>query len=163
MVNGLTLVTDHKNCSDILTALQWLKIRKAATVFVIGKDKKKDRNQAKVAVPETIPALNQITPLWLPLVGSLTEDDQTPFNVFAFELAIFERIEKELGCKNIWVEGAYRYRNPSKDFPKDFENNKAYYYNFLDLPEDFKIFIATLRKALETHLNSFNDSWIFGS
>jgi TnpA family transposase len=166
LVKGLTLATDHQNCCDILTAVQWLKTRKAATVPVTkqdvvngDKDGEKGKTIAKTATKaETIPAIAEIAPLWLPLVGSLAEDEPSPFNVFAFELAIFERIEKELGCKNIWVEGAYRYRNPVKDFPKDFDTNKAYYYKFLDLSEDVEVFIATLRKALESNLKSFNDS-----
>lgn len=164
LANGLRLTTDHKNCNDILTALQWLKIRKAEALVpvikqdVVKQDNNTDKAKAEAPVTETIPALSQITQLWLPLVGSLADDDQLPFNVFAFELAIFERIEKELGCKNIWVEGAYRYRNPCQDFAYDFDDNKAYYYNFLDLPENVEVFIAKLRKELETHLKSFNDS-----
>jgi len=164
LVNGLTLATDHKNCSDILTAMQWLKTRKAAlrsvpviNKAVVNKDKDKDGDKAETKA-ETIPALNQIAQLWLPLVGSLSASDSTAFNIYAFELAIFERIEKELGCKNIWAEGAYRYRNPCKDFLQDFDDNKVYYYNFLDLPEDVDVFIALLRKELESHLKSFNDS-----
>ena len=156
LINGLTLATDHKNCSDILTALQWLKTRKAAITSVPANKYVVNQDKAKAKVPETIPSLNKIAPLWLPLVGSLS--DPIAFNIYAFELAIFESIEKELGCKNIWVEGAYRYRNPCQDFPGDFESNKAYYHKFLDLPEDVEVFIATLRKELESHLKSFNDS-----
>ena len=150
------LVTDHKDCSEILTALQWLKTRKPTTNSVPVVAQAKDGDKGKIQAQENIPAINQIGPLWRPLVD--TEDKQSPFNVFAFELAIFECIEKELGCKNIWVEGAYRYRNPCSDFPDDFDDNKAYYYKLLDLPEDVEKFIAWLRKELESHLKSFNDS-----
>ncbi len=156
LVGGLKLVTDHKDCSEILTALQWLKTRKPTTKSVPVVAQAKDGDKGKIQAQENIPAINQIGPLWRPLVD--TEDKQSPFNIFAFVLAIFECIEKELGCKNIWIEGAYRYRNPCSDFPDDFDDNKAYYYKLLDLPEDVEKFIAWLRKELESHLKSFNDS-----
>lgn len=35
-----------------------------------------------------------------------------------------------------WIEGAYRYRDPNEDLPKDFDENREYYYKLLGLPLD---------------------------
>ena len=161
LVDSLKLVADHQGCREILTALQWLKARKTALSSVgalapQAQDTDKQKDESKT--PEEIPAINNIAPLWQSLVGSFAEDATSLFNVFAFELAIFECIEKQLGCKNIWVEGAYRYRNPCSDFPSDFDENRAYYHKLLDLTDDVEEFIGQLQKELESRLKSLNDS-----
>ena len=51
---------------------------------------------------------------------------------------------RQLRCKEIWVVGADRYRNPDDDLPADFEAQREPYYQALDLPLDAGRFIAEL-------------------
>jgi TnpA family transposase len=59
-----------------------------------------------------------------------------------------------LRCKEIWVTGANRYRNPDDDLPADFETRRPAYYQALNLPPEAGQFIAGLqaemREALQT-------------
>lgn len=58
----------------------------------------------------------------------------------------------------IWIEGAYRYRNPDHDLPKDFEEKRGYYYGLLGLPLDAHEFITPRKKELHDNLQRLNDS-----
>jgi hypothetical protein len=44
---------------------------------------------------------------------------------------VFQTLREKLGCKEIWVTGAGRWRNPDDDLPKDFEANRAENYQAL--------------------------------
>lgn len=79
-------------------------------------------------------------------------------NRMNYEIAVLEALRTQLRCKNIWIEGAYRYRNPDEDLPKDFDDEKEYYYKMLDLPPNADEFIASLKAELEKHLQELNDS-----
>ena len=52
---------------------------------------------------------------------------------------------RQLRCKEIWVVGANRYRNPDEDLPADFEAQRTPYYQALKLPLDADRFIADLQ------------------
>jgi hypothetical protein len=38
-----------------------------------------------------------------------------------YEVAAFQALRERLRCKEIWVVGAGRWRDPDEDLPKDFE------------------------------------------
>jgi TnpA family transposase len=61
-----------------------------------------------------------------------------------------------LRCKEIWVKGAAKYRNPDKDLPAHFEENKIEYYKALDKPQDAEEFIIELKKDLSDKLSTLN-------
>jgi Tn3 transposase DDE domain len=42
-------------------------------------------------------------------------------NRIIYEVAVLEAMREQLRCKEIWVIGANRYRNPDEDLPADFE------------------------------------------
>lgn len=77
-------------------------------------------------------------------------------NRFNYELAVFEELQKQVSCKMIWVAGAYRYRDPNEDLPKDFDENREYYYKFLGLPLDVHEFISQRKTKLKSTLEEFN-------
>lgn len=88
--------------------------------------------------------------------GTVIEGQQ--INRMNYEIAVLEELRKQLRCKNIWIQGAYRYRNPDEDLPKDFDDKKEHYYNVLDLPLNSDEFIKPLKAELEQHLQQLNDS-----
>ena len=49
-------------------------------------------------------------------------------NRVTYEVAVLETLREQLRCKEIWVVGANRYRNPDEDLPADFEANRDEYY-----------------------------------
>lgn len=79
-------------------------------------------------------------------------------NRMAYEAAVLEELRRQLSCKLVWIEGAYRYRNPCEDLPQDFEDRKEYYYKELGVPLDGKEFTKNLRDSLDKHLQDLNAS-----
>jgi TnpA family transposase len=73
-------------------------------------------------------------------------------NRFNYEVAVLEELHNRLSCKLIWIKGAYRYRDPDEDLPKDFEERKEYYYGLLGLPLCPKEFTSGLQNRVSMHL-----------
>jgi hypothetical protein len=67
-----------------------------------------------------------------------------------------EAVRDRLRCKEIWVVGANRYRNPDEDPPADFEANRDEYYKALDLPLDADRFISQVQEEMRTALGTLN-------
>jgi hypothetical protein len=70
--------------------------------------------------------------------------------------------DKERGrlqrCKDIWVEGADRYRNPDKDLQQDFSENRQLYYQDLSHSQDAAGFVKDLKANMFAALNRLNKS-----
>ncbi len=78
-------------------------------------------------------------------------------NRINYEICVLQTLRERLRCKEIWVVGANRYRNPELDLPTDFEQHREAYYQALKLPQDVDKFIASLQEQMETALSTFND------
>lgn len=77
-------------------------------------------------------------------------------NRVTYEICVLQALRDRLRCKEIWVVGANRYRNPDDDLPADFDAQRDVYYAALRLPQDEKVFIGKLRQELEEGLKTFN-------
>lgn len=110
--------------------------------------------------PATItPPLTNVVPSeWHNVVVIKGEDGSKKINRVNYELAVFQELTKQLNCKMIWIEGSYLYRNPERDLPKDFEENRQYYYDLLGLPLDVDSFVNPLKEGLHKNLKALNDS-----
>ncbi len=75
-----------------------------------------------------------------------------------YEICVLRALREKLRCREIWVVGSRRYRNPEEDLPQDFEARKAYYYEKLGIPLDAKAFTQALREELTRNLESLNQS-----
>ena len=53
-----------------------------------------------------------------------------------YECGVFQALREKLRCKEIWVAGAEKWRNPDLDLPADFESNRAENYAQLRKPLD---------------------------
>jgi hypothetical protein len=48
-------------------------------------------------------------------------------NRITYEMCVLQALRDQLRCKEIWVVGADRYRNPDDDVPQDFEAQRPAY------------------------------------
>jgi len=103
------------------------------------------------------PLDNIISSAWESMVVT-KEDDKKIVNKYNYEIAVLEQLTSFLTYKAVWIEGSYRYRDPSEDLPKDFQQNKKAYYEMLGLPICPKEFIEQLKKLLRCRLESLNSS-----
>ena len=101
---------------------------------------------------EDVPIKGVVKKDWRELVVEIDKDGKKRVNRINYELALLKALRERLRCKEIWVVGADRYRNPDDDLPSDFEERRAEYYKALSLPLDPEVFIASLRKTLEESL-----------
>jgi hypothetical protein len=42
----------------------------------------------------------------------MVKDENNKIDRINYEVSVLEELRKQLRCKSIWIEGAYRYRNP---------------------------------------------------
>ena len=75
-------------------------------------------------------------------------DGNERINRINYEICVLKALRERLCCKEIWVVGANRYRNPDDDLPTDFETNRQVYYQALTLPEDVETFISGLQQQM---------------
>ena len=75
-----------------------------------------------------------------------------------YECGVFQTLREKLRCKEIWVVGADRWRNPDEDLPADFEANRAENYRALRKPLDPARFVDELREELHAELAALNDA-----
>ncbi|MGB3496028.1 MAG: DUF4158 domain-containing protein [Elainellaceae cyanobacterium] len=74
----------------------------------------------------------------------------------SYELGILRTVREKLRCKELWVEGAKRYRNPDDDLPQDFDTKREQYYLDLKQPLEAAPFIDQLQADMTAALTEFN-------
>jgi TnpA family transposase len=89
---------------------------------------------------------------WRELVVQKNEAGAEIVNCVNYELAVLETLRDKLRCKELWVVGADRYRNPDQDLPSDWLERREAYYQLLAQPTEAETFITTLKQAMEEGL-----------
>lgn len=69
-----------------------------------------------------------------------------------YEICTFQALRERLRCKEIWVVGADKWRNPDEDLPHDFEAHRAAHYAALRKPLDPTAFIDQLCEEMRSEL-----------
>ncbi len=75
-----------------------------------------------------------------------------------YEIATFQQLRDGLRCKEIWVVGADRWRNPDEDLPVDFEQRRVEHYQALRKPLDPQAFIDEVREEMRAELAALDDA-----
>lgn len=101
---------------------------------------------------ETVPTHKGLLGDWNELV--FTDRAKGPKRVVrgVYEICTFQALRDSLRCKEIWVVGAEKWRNPDEDLPADFEAQRATHYAALRKPLDPTAFIDQLREEMRTEL-----------
>ncbi len=101
---------------------------------------------------EDIPIEGVLRSGWQEILLEKNADDEIKVNRINYELSVLQALRDQLRCKEIWVVGANRYRNPEEDLPADFEGQRLEYFQALKQPSDVEVFIANLQQALDESL-----------
>ena len=112
--------------------------------------------QTLLPARERIPG-NLLTKPWRSLVEKPTEQGIRYLRT-AFELCVLSKLEKALKGKEVWVEGAYRFRDPSEDLPADWETRRVEDYRRLGLPTNGAHFVSGLQAQLRQALHQANEA-----
>ena len=107
--------------------------------------------------PAEVPLDGVVLPSWRDTVIE-KHDDTVQINRQYYELCVLQQLERALKCKEVWVEGAHAFRNPSQDMPVDWqqEAQRTAYYQVLPQPVQVSSFLDPLRERLTQALTQFN-------
>jgi hypothetical protein len=107
---------------------------------------------------EHVPAYAGITEDWKPLVYRTGQHGRQRVVRMVYEVVTFQALREHLRCKEIWITGAGRWRNPDEDPPADFETRRAEHYASLRKPLDPSAFITELREEMRAALDALHDA-----
>ena len=82
-------------------------------------------------------------------------DDRGRVERIPYELCVLTALRDAIRRREIWVEGAARWRDPETDLPADFELNRDVHYAAIRQPQDPTAFVAGLRRRLDEALAGF--------
>ncbi len=107
-------------------------------------------------VEEEVPLDGIVRPLWRGAVVDQDPQGRPRIDRITYEICVLEALREQLRCKEVWVAGANRYRNPDEDLPADFDAQRTAYYQALGLPFDAGVFIAGLQEEMRGALAQFD-------
>lgn len=93
-----------------------------------------------------------------PLVIEVDGNGVKRINRVHYEVCVLQALRERLRCKEVWVEGANRYRNPDEDVPQDFSEKRQVYFESLNQPLDAKAFVADIKEQMRSSLQQLNDT-----
>ena len=106
---------------------------------------------------EKVPIEGVLKKSWQEILIEADSDEQNRINRINYEICVLQALRERLRCKEIWVEGSNRYRNPEEDLPADFEQQREVYYQALGQPTNVEEFIKPLKQAMDSALKTLND------
>ena len=130
-----------------------------AALALIKRYKAERTNRTKYyAAGETVP-VGQIVPAELAeLMYRTDKSGRQRILRSVYECGVFQTLRDKLRCKEIWVHGAGKWRNPDDDLPKDYEEKRAENYAKLRKPLDAKRFTGELIEEMDFELSALNDA-----
>jgi TnpA family transposase len=105
---------------------------------------------------DRVPLEGVVPPDWRPTVVGQDAQGHTRINRINYEMHVLHALRERLRCKEIWVEGASRYRNPEEDLPTDFAGERPTYYQALEQPLDPETFITRLQHRMHQALQTLD-------
>ena len=103
---------------------------------------------------EAVPLEGVVPTAWH---NAVLEEDawgRTRVNRIAYDICALQALREQLRCKEVWVEGADRYRDPDQDLLADFDARRAEHYVTLKLPLDAQAFVGRLRAEMTDTLTA---------
>jgi hypothetical protein len=73
-----------------------------------------------------------------------------------YELCVLIALREALRRREVYVQGAGRWRNPDEDLPDNFDDNRDVHYAALDKPLQAVEFVADLRRRHKAALDRLN-------
>ena len=103
-----------------------------------------------------VPMEGVLSAPWQEAVMRPNRDGDLEVDRFTYELAVLQTVREKLRCKELWVVGAKRYRNPDEDLPQDFAAQREAYYQDLEQPLEVEVFIERIQREMTQALSRLN-------
>lgn len=132
--------TQHR---PVLMALEWIQ-------------QHRDQTHRFIPLDDGIPIEGVIRNKWLDVVIEEDSQGRERINRINYEICVLQALRDKLRCKEIWVEGADKFRNPDEDLPADFDDKREDYYLDLGHSTDSSVFIDNIQDRMRTALADLN-------
>lgn len=133
----LTFHANQKADSALLDALKLLQQYTATS-----------SHQVHFADDDVVPLDNVIPEAWRDFVVKHDAEGKPQIKRIDYELSVLHTLREKLRCKDLWIAGARRFRNPDEDLPADFAAQRTEYYAAIKQPLDAEVFIADLKQKM---------------
>ena len=143
LLNHLEFRSNNEIHKPVISALELLK------KYIGSKEKYYNSD-------EIVPTEGIVNASLAELIIETASDGSIKINRINYELAVLKALRDGLRCKEIWVVGANRYRNPELDLPTDFEQQREVYYQAIQQPQDVETFISGLQQKMSEGLLSLD-------
>lgn len=145
ILDSMRFCSNNTMHRPVLDALRWLQTHK-------------DSGGQYYCLSDNIPIDGVVRAASHEIVIEADDKGQSRINRINYEICLLQVLREKLRCKEIWVEGSDRYRNPDEDLPQDFNTNRAFYYKDLGITQDAGEFIDNIKSSLNQALSSLNKS-----
>lgn len=115
-------------------------------------------NQRYYSADDEVPIEGVLRSSWREILLETDSKGIERINRINYEISVLQALRERLRCKEIWVVGANRYRNPEEDLPVDFETKREVYYQALNKPQDAEAFIISVQQAMRRSLEELNNN-----
>lgn len=105
---------------------------------------------------DEVPHTGIIRDKWREIVIEEDTEGKERINRINYEICVLQTLRDRLQCKEVWVLGAIRYRNPDNDLPEDFSLKRPEYYKALDIPLNVETFISGIQDRMKESLSTLN-------
>jgi TnpA family transposase len=105
---------------------------------------------------DTVPLDGVVPKEWQDTVLEPDAKGQPRVNRINYEMQTLDALRERVRCKEIWVPGAQRYRNPEEALPADFADQRLPSYQALDQPLDPDTFITGLQHQMQQALQTLD-------
>ncbi len=145
ILSSITFCSNNIMHQPILDALRWL-------------ENHKNSNIQYYYFSDSIPINGIVRPKDYEIIIETDDKGEKRINRINYEICVLQALREKLRCKEIWVHGADKYRNPDQDLPQDFNINRDFYYKDLGITQDIQKFIDTIKGNMYQALSSLNRS-----
>ena len=142
LLETLTFRSDNVAHRPVTEALAWLQAHRQSRQQFVSCDE--------------VPIDNVVRPQMQEILIEETPRGTQRINRINYEICVLQALRDRLRCKEIWVEGADRFRHPDDDLPADFSARRNDYYAALKQPMDAARFTCDLQRAMEQALSRFD-------
>ncbi|HDR6319023.1 TPA: Tn3 family transposase [Bacillus thuringiensis] len=143
ILNNLTFRSNNQFHQPIIEAIQLIR-------------EYGESGQRYFAAGDEVPIEGVIQPKWKDVIVETDSKGIERVNRINYEIAVIQSLRTRLRCKEIWIEGADRYRNPDEDLPQDFDEHKEEYFQALKAPLDVEPFIKDIIQLMKDKLHLLN-------
>ncbi|EJQ92773.1 Tn3 family transposase (plasmid) [Bacillus mycoides] len=118
-----------------------------------------ESGQRYFAIGDEVPIDGVIQHKWKGIIIEADSKGIERVNRINYEIAVLQSLRTRLRCKEVWIEGADRYRNPDEDLPQDFEERKEEHFQALKVPLEANLFISEIIRLMKDQLTLLNQGF----